>query len=529
MKFQSVDVQGDIHIERVETKPNWEPSDEGRLIYVKNERILYYGTDETWVRSTGFGLRPVVVDKHYTAEEQDLCLVDTRDGPIVVTFPPNPKSGTEIKVIDVAGTFESNPCTVQRNGKFIQRQDKNLVLDINDFSGTFIFDRVLDTWKVSIDGVSQVVGNATLFVNKEIIVAQNIDGNGGQKQFTFPFKYNTEKDNISVYIDGVKQFDFERTNPNSITFDETVPAGCKVAIYSIPMDAGFNIDRFANVSDLENYVRLSQYTPSKVLELVKDVDGHGSGLDADLLDGREGKSFVYIEDYEDKDVLNKLKKVDGSGSGLDADLLDGWHAQQDVTKAKGNKIPVTRADGVLDPLWLPFGRGGFEFDRRFAITGNPTIVDIMNLNHPQGYVIQLYNLTPSQNDVKLYVRFYDATKKSWTGITHWTILYANHLAGGLRDFNTESDMLLADHVGSGKYGVSGLMFLMGFGNVTNTIKTVRGDLTHLSSIESFSSLTQSVGTFNKDSSNITGLRFYFNYGTFMDTGYISTMKINDQN
>lgn len=175
MKFQSVDVYGDIHIERVETKPNWQPSDEGRLIYVKSERILYYGTDETWVRSTGFGLRPVYIKDHYIAEEQDLCLVDTRNGPIVITLPPEPKTGAEIKVIDVAGSFESNPCTMQRNGKFIQRQDKNLVLDINDFSGSFIFDRAIDAWKVSIEGVAQIVGTATLFVHKAEIVAQNID------------------------------------------------------------------------------------------------------------------------------------------------------------------------------------------------------------------------------------------------------------------------------------------------------------------------------------------------------------------
>jgi len=33
--------------------------------------------------------------------------------------------------------------------------------------------------------------------------------------------------------------------------------------------------------------------------------------------------FVLLTDYEDADVLAKIKNVDGSGSGLDADLLDG--------------------------------------------------------------------------------------------------------------------------------------------------------------------------------------------------------------
>ena len=40
--------------------------------------------------------------------------------------------------------------------------------------------------------------------------------------------------------------------------------------------------------------------------------------------------YVKLEDYEDQDVLNKIKNVDGSGSGLDADLLDGLDSGQFV-------------------------------------------------------------------------------------------------------------------------------------------------------------------------------------------------------
>jgi hypothetical protein len=74
-----------------------------------------------------------------------MCLVDTRNGPIVITLPAAPKAGCEIKIVDVAGSFESNQCTLQRNGKTIQRLDKNLILDINDFSGELIFDKRIDS------------------------------------------------------------------------------------------------------------------------------------------------------------------------------------------------------------------------------------------------------------------------------------------------------------------------------------------------------------------------------------------------
>jgi hypothetical protein len=52
-------------------------------------------------------------------------------------------------------------------------------------------------------------------------------------------------------------------------------------------------------------------------------DGAESGLDADLLDGLQGSSYLQSASYTAADVLSKLLTVDGTGSGLDADLLDG--------------------------------------------------------------------------------------------------------------------------------------------------------------------------------------------------------------
>src|SRR5262245_18160644 len=89
-------------------------------------------------------------------------------------------------------------------------------------------------------------------------------------------------------------------------------------------------------------------TPAEILAKLLTVDGAGSGLDADFLDGQHGTFYldranhtgsqsidtvsglqaaldgkVSLTDYEDADVLLKIKNVDGTGSGLDADLLDG--------------------------------------------------------------------------------------------------------------------------------------------------------------------------------------------------------------
>lgn len=123
---------------------------------------------------------------------------------------------------------------------------------------------------------------------------------------------------------------------------------------------------------------VSSYTAADVLAKLLTVDGVGSGLDADLLDGNQASAFATVahvhsaneivntaagniaattvqaaineldseklaaSSYTAADVLAKLLTVDGAGSGLDADFLDGQssaafatashtHAAADVT------------------------------------------------------------------------------------------------------------------------------------------------------------------------------------------------------
>jgi hypothetical protein len=67
-----------------------------------------------------------------------------------------------------------------------------------------------------------------------------------------------------------------------------------------------------------------------------EIDGNFSNLNTDVA------SRVLTTDYEDADVLAKIKNVDGSGSGLDADLLDGLNTSSSDTS--GNSV-VSRSSG----------------------------------------------------------------------------------------------------------------------------------------------------------------------------------------
>jgi hypothetical protein len=68
----------------------------------------------------------------------------------------------------------------------------------------------------------------------------------------------------------------------------------------------------------------SAYTAADVLAKIKTVDGAGSGLDADTVDGVDSGSLGGTPAAAD--LLTAIKTVDGSGSGLDADKLDGIDA-----------------------------------------------------------------------------------------------------------------------------------------------------------------------------------------------------------
>ncbi|MGN6421975.1 MAG: hypothetical protein ACTHLA_01560 [Asticcacaulis sp.] len=62
------------------------------------------------------------------------------------------------------------------------------------------------------------------------------------------------------------------------------------------------------------------------------IDGAGSGLDADLLDGHDSGYFLPASSYSAPDVKAKMLTQDGAGSGLDADLLDGLDSSALVQK-----------------------------------------------------------------------------------------------------------------------------------------------------------------------------------------------------
>lgn len=94
------------------------------------------------------------------------------------------------------------------------------------------------------------------------------------------------------------------------------------------------------ISQLQSTESDAQMAAADMLTQLKTVDGAGSGLDADTLQGKTPAELIPAA----ADILTQLKTVDGAGSGLDADTVDGKHASAFATSAQG-----TKADSSLQP------------------------------------------------------------------------------------------------------------------------------------------------------------------------------------
>lgn len=88
--------------------------------------------------------------------------------------------------------------------------------------------------------------------------------------------------------------------------------------------------------------------PNDILELIKTVDGAGSSLDADLLDGQQGDYYLdYANFANTAGLLEDILSIDGAGSLIDADLLDGQEGTYYLDYNNFTNVPPASLDLTL--------------------------------------------------------------------------------------------------------------------------------------------------------------------------------------
>ena len=83
---------------------------------------------------------------NFTAVAGGYYFVDTSSSAITVTFPATASMGDTIKIVDGAGTFETNNCTINLNGKKLAGSSSNVVLNENRAARSFVYYNETRGW-----------------------------------------------------------------------------------------------------------------------------------------------------------------------------------------------------------------------------------------------------------------------------------------------------------------------------------------------------------------------------------------------
>jgi len=109
-------------------------------------------------------LHPVTVDagnSPYTARRFEACYVDCSGAARTVNLPASPQAGWIIGVYDVTGNSVTNNITVGRNGKNINGQASNFVIDVDFGMAWFEYDGT--DWLLNLGGVDIIGGAGRTF------------------------------------------------------------------------------------------------------------------------------------------------------------------------------------------------------------------------------------------------------------------------------------------------------------------------------------------------------------------------------
>jgi len=90
----------------------------------------------------------------FTAVSQEGYAVNTTGGAIIVTLPASPSAGDNIAIVDYAGTFNSNNCTINPNGNKIEGSTSNQVLQTNRVAINLTYIDSTQGWLVTSEGSS---------------------------------------------------------------------------------------------------------------------------------------------------------------------------------------------------------------------------------------------------------------------------------------------------------------------------------------------------------------------------------------
>jgi len=173
-----------------------------------------------------------------------------------------------------------------------------------------------------------------------------------------------------------------------------------------------NAKGYATTTQVNTKLDSSAYTATDVLSKVKTVDGVGSGLDADLLDGKQGSEYALKSDISDEVYVSEGTQPDGEQE-VWIDLSDNTFDELVVTEAPKDGKQYARQNGT----WVEVEaapKDGKQYARQ-----NGTWVEVEAAPKDETVKITVASNQPSDsniNGVTITVAYENASKQlTWEG------------------------------------------------------------------------------------------------------------------
>lgn len=126
-----------------------------------------------------------------------------------------------------------------------------------------------------------------------------------------------------------------------------------------------NAKGYATTTQVNTKLDSSAYTAADVLSKVKTVDGVGSGLDADLLDGKQGNEYALKTDISDEVYISEGTQPDGEQE-IWVDLSDNTFDELVVTEAPKDGKQYARQNGT----WVEVEAAPKDETVKITVTSN---------------------------------------------------------------------------------------------------------------------------------------------------------------
>ena len=118
----------------------------GFFRYNTDRNFLEFYNGTSWLPVGAFQI--VNTATNVTAAPGQSIFMDTSGGARTITLPSSPQIGDSIRVFDVARTFDSNACTIARNGEAIMGDNADLTVDSEGASFDMVYSGGTYGWRL---------------------------------------------------------------------------------------------------------------------------------------------------------------------------------------------------------------------------------------------------------------------------------------------------------------------------------------------------------------------------------------------